>query len=168
MTEFHAKNLQAKLTELSVDFYRHIESGDLKKTEKCWNELARILNTAISEARASRIECDAYEAKVLLYEPTKTDRPPAPIIKEHTYVKTSGPWICAAKEIRKTISHGYFDSGGAIIQEYFVPDAKTVCGKKVLYPINERYTSPSWARFHELCPDCVERLLDSKLIELPK
>lgn len=159
MTEGHAERLALSLREYSEAFDRAEQASDWDAARKVWYALRRGTNTAISEARGARIEADALAAELLVYRPTRAEKPAAPLLPEYCYVFTANfPWVCAAKVRRDTVLIQGLALCPAYAQEHYTPEKTTACGKKTSFPVSERFTSGGWPRLHELCPDCVRAL----------
>lgn len=152
MTPFHADNLYRHLREY-VDVIDKAEaSNDWKAVQELFRKLCGTVDVVIREARSATDEADKLAAEPLVYRPTRTDRPAAPLLDGYVYVYTGKvPWVCAAKELREQV---WINTGAGYFQEHCAPERKTVCGKAVSYPVSERYTSGGWPRVRELCPEC--------------
>lgn len=156
MTEFHAGNVQKSINDCFDSFGRASAANDWGAAEKALLKLMQQASIVMRESVAIRIEADSLAAELLAYRPTRSDRPAAPLIDGYNYVFTGKqPWVCAAKELRKTV---YINAGAGYTQEYFIPERKTLCGRATSYPVSERFESGGWPRRHELCPDCTALL----------
>lgn len=163
MTQFHAGNLQDSIREAHEGFNQSVATGDWQSAERSWRTLSRLADTCIQEARNARIEVDALAAELLVYRPVRSGRPPAPQIAGYVYVFTAKfPWVCAAVELhKKVLVRGI---GSDYLQDHYVPERKTVCGKVTAFPVTERFESGGWPRMHELCPECTKELIVKGLI----
>ena len=161
MTELHADNLSKRMCELGQQFDRCVESGDRTGLREAWRHLLHCTDTVIRESRGARIEADALAAELSLYRPTRLEKPVAPEIPGHVYVFTARAWVCAAVELHVKVQIAAVHGGG-YLQDHYVPEKKTLCGKATTYPVTERFTSGGWPRLHELCPECVRKLVETK------
>lgn len=154
VAERHARG-EAKISQLWDDHKAAVACGDLKAAERAFHELRLHSLWSLAEMRTASIEADTLAVELSLYRPTRASEKAAPIVPDHCYVTTSGPWVCVAREIVKTaVYKGFFTSQGSFTQEHCVPDVKTLCGKKNVYPVSERFESGGWPRLRELCPEC--------------
>ena len=81
----------------------------------------------------------------------------------YVYVFTAKfPWVCAAVELRQKVLVRVI--GSEYLQDHYVPDRKTICGKATSFPVTERFESGGWPRLHELCPECTKALVAKGLI----
>jgi len=161
MTEFAIENWRRRVREQDELFQIAKGKGDWQTAETALRQIFFVVDHVFRESQRTEIEKNSYENLVLKYEPRRTDLPIAPNINGHCYVQTAKfPWICVAKEYRELIYQKEFH----YTQEHYAPDKKAVCGKRTAFPIHDRFTSPSWPRLHELCPDCVKLLLKKGLI----
>jgi len=156
MTEFATENWYRHVREQSEAFEMAKGRNDWQAAEKAILQLLYIVDYVFTESRRTEKEKSSYENLVLKYERRRVDLPIAPDIDGYCYVQTAKfPWVCVAKQHRELIYLREFN----YYQEHYAPDKTAVCGKKVAFPIRDRFSSPSWPRLHELCPDCVKLLL---------
>lgn len=154
MTNDHKLRFQASINKNAAFFDAAKSTNDWPSANRAFLSMLHDLDIAIRIAVGARIEADALAAELLVYRPERSDRPAAPLLKDYVYVFTAkASWVCAAVELRKTIIVPA-GLGGGYPQDHFVPEKKTLCGKKVNHPVSERFTSGGWPRLHELCPEC--------------
>lgn len=130
------------------------ERGDWAAAKKAAHELHLSAIFAATGERDAATEAEEYAVELSRYRPTRAAEKPAPGIDGGEYVTTAATrFVCVAKSVRRTLQYDTFSL------DHYVPDVKTECGKKTLYPVRERQSSGGWPRLREVCPDCVRRLI---------
>lgn len=166
MTALHADNLSASIRERTEAFEAAQRAGDWTTAWGLWLKMLHHADTVISESRAARIEAEAIATELQRFRPHRADIEPAPEVPGHVYVFTASvPWACVAVELRQVVTHQACH--GAYQQEHYVPERKTVCGKKTAFPVNERFASGGWPRLCEVCPECFKALVAAHLSLVP-
>lgn len=120
--------------------------------------IAAKLSWAYGYWKTAAYELDALTLELEAIRPSRHCQTAAPPLPLHTYVTAvRSPWICAAKSVRE-VAHISAGLGCDYHQEHWSFEKVTACGRKVLFPENERYTSGGWPRQREVCPECMRKL----------
>jgi hypothetical protein len=159
MRELHATNLQRRMNE-HFDLFQKAAAADHWPTaRKAFLQLMSCASVVMSESKESRIEADALASELSVFRKTRLEEPAAPPLDNFDYVfVTKTPWVCVAKALRKTVVISV-SAVQSYQQQHWTTDTKTECGKKVAYPVRERFSSGGWPRLHELCPECTGILI---------
>lgn len=118
------------------------------------------LDAAIARAVYAGEEAGEMERKLVALHPELAEAPFAADLPGYMYVKIGKSMaICLAAEVKGEVQYDEWKAWG-FVQEFVVPEKKTVCGEKTSHP----YSSRGAPKVNEVCPKCAEILKSQGLL----